>query len=74
MASIDIGVRVQALALLEVGYTPAQIEAYIGVKPSATYRFRCTAIKRGYKPEESKKILLEYLVDAPRSGRPTKVT
>lgn len=73
MAPIDVGVRVQALALLEVGYTPAQIEVFIGVKKSAVHRFRRIAIERGYKPEESKKILLEYLVDAPRSGRP-KVT
>jgi transposase len=74
MAPIDVGVRIQALAMLEVGYTPAQIEEIIGVKPSATYRFRRIAIERGYNPKESKKILLEYLVDAPRSGRPTKVT
>jgi hypothetical protein len=74
MAPVDVGVRIQALACLELGYTPAQIEAYLGVSKSAVYRFRRTAIDRGYNPQESKKILLEYLVDAPRSGRPTKVT
>ena len=36
---IDISVRVQALALLEVGYTPVQIEAFLRVKKSAIYRF-----------------------------------
>jgi transposase len=74
MAPVDVGVRIQALACLELGYTPAQIEAYLGVSKSAIYRFRRIAIDRGYNPQESKKILLEYLVDAPRSGRPTKVT
>jgi hypothetical protein len=74
MAPVDVGVQVQALAYLELGYTPAQIEVYLGVSKSAIYRFRRTAIERGYNPQESKKILIEYLVDAPRSGRPTKVT
>ena len=31
MAPVDVGVRIQALACLELGYTPAQIEAYLGV-------------------------------------------
>ena len=74
MARTDIGIRIQALALLEVGYTPAQIQAYLGVSIPSIYRFRRTAIERGYNPLESKKILLEYLTDAPRSGRPPKVT
>lgn len=74
MAPIDVGVRIQALAMLEVGYTPAQIEGIIGLKPSATYGFRRIAIERRYNPQESHKILLEYLVDTPRSGRRTEVT
>ena len=74
MARTDIGIRIQALALLEVGYMPAQIQAYLGVSIPSIYRFRRTAIERGYNPLESKKILLEYLTDAPRSGRPPKVT
>jgi hypothetical protein len=74
MALIDVGVRIQALAYLELGYTPAQIEEVLGVLKSVLYRFRRTVIERGYKPQESKKILLEYLVNTPRSSRPTKVT
>jgi hypothetical protein len=74
MALIDVGVRIQALAYLELGYTPVQVEEVLGVSKSVLYRFRQTVIKREYKPEESKKILLEYLVNVPRSGRLTKVT
>ena len=39
MAPIDIGVRVQALAYLELGYTLVQTEAVLGVSRSAIYRF-----------------------------------
>jgi len=71
---IDVGVRIQALGYLELGYTPAQISEYLGISESAIYRFKRTAIDRGYNPQKSKRFLLEYLVDALRSGRPTKVT
>jgi ACT domain-containing protein len=74
MALIDVSVRIQALAYLELGYTPVQVKEVLRVSKSVLYRFRQTVIERGYKLEESKKILLEYLVDTPRSGRLTKVT
>jgi transposase len=71
---IDVGVRIQALVCLQLGWPPAQIEATLGVSKSTLYRYQRTAIKRGYDPEACPKILLEYVTDAPRSGRPTKVT
>jgi transposase len=72
-ALIDVGVRIQALVCFQLGWTPTQIEETLGVSKSALYRYRRTAINRGYDPQACPKILLEYLTDAPRSGRPTKV-
>jgi transposase len=73
MAPVDVGVQIQALTYLELGYTPTEVQARLGVSKSALYRFRRIAIERGYNPQQSGRILLEYLVDAPRSGRPRKV-
>jgi hypothetical protein len=73
MAPIDVSVRIQALAYLELGYTPVQVKEVLRVSKSVLYRFRQTIIKRGYKPEEIKKILLKYLVNILRSGRLIKV-
>jgi transposase len=71
---IDVGVRIQALFCLQLSWPYAQIEATLGVSKSTLYRYQRTAIKRGYDPQACPKILLEYVTDAPRSSRPTKVT
>ena len=71
---IDIGIRIQCLALFESGIPIDTIATMLHIEKAAIYRFRRTAKKRGYDPEKSKAILLSYLVDAPRSGRPTVCT
>ena len=70
----DIGTRIQALTLLEYGVHWAEIVEITDVSKSAIYRLRTTAKTRGYKPEEDKRILKEYVTDAPRLGRPAKAT
>jgi hypothetical protein len=54
MAPVDVGVRIHALTWLELGYTPAQIEASLGVLRSAIYQFPRIAIDRGYSSQESR--------------------
>jgi transposase len=70
----NVGTRIQALCLLEFGVHWSQIVEITGVSKASIYRLRATAIARGYKPEEDKRLLIEYVEDAPKSGRPIKAT
>lgn len=70
----DVGVRLQCLALLKSGIPVAQIEATLRVPKASIYRFRRLAVERGYNPTVDKRILLQYVADAARSGRPTVQT
>jgi transposase len=70
----DIGVRIQALAFLQLGVPVEEIQRLLGPSKATIYRWRRTAITRGYDSEKPEKILLEYLVNKPRSGRPRKAT
>jgi len=67
----DVGIRIQCLAYLELGVPINTIATMLHVEKPSIYRFRRIAKERGYDPEKSKAILLRYLMDAPRSGRPT---
>src|SRR5258706_6691984 len=71
---IDVGIRIQCLVYLEFGLHVDEIEKILGVHPSSIYRYRRTAIARGYNPAKSRQILLSYLQDAPKPGRPTVCT
>jgi hypothetical protein len=71
---IDVGIRVQCLVLLEYGVPIDMVSFITKVHKSSIYRFRRVAIQRGYDPEKSKQILLSYVADAPKSGRPTVCT
>jgi hypothetical protein len=64
------GTRLQALSLLEFGVLIYYIVNIIGIRESIIYRIRKRAIKRGYNPDVCKKILLYYVEDAPKTGRP----
>ena len=70
----DVGTRLQALALLEMSIPVATIYDITGISESAIYRLRANAKTRGYNPQESKRLVLAYVQDAPRSGRPIKAT
>ena len=70
----DLGTRIQALTLLEAATGVPWITQLTGISKSAIYRLRSTAIARGYDPTISSKLLLAYVEDAPRSGRPKKAT
>ena len=70
----DDGVRLQALALVEFGIAPKEVEAITGIHRSTISRLRKKARQRGYDPGVSKALKLEYVTDAPRSGRPPEVT
>jgi hypothetical protein len=71
---IDVGIHIQCLVLLEYGVPIDMVSFITKVHKASIYRFRRIAIERGYNPEKSKQILLSYLVDAPKSGRPTVCT
>jgi len=70
----DLGTRIQALTLLEVATGIPRITELTGMSKSTIYDIRKKAIEQGYNPQVSTKLLLSYVEDAPRSGRPKKAT
>ena len=68
----DVGQRIQALALAEYGVDPKVAAEAAGIKGGAlaVRRLQQKARKRGYDPAVSKVFKVEYVIDAPRSGRP----
>lgn len=72
--SHDVGTRLQALCMLEYGLPIAQIIADTGMSSSSVYRLRDNAIKRGYARNEGRKLLLSYVADIERPGRPKVAT
>ena len=70
----DDGTRLQALALAEAGIAVKIVTAITGISRSTISRLQKQARVRGYDPNQSKKLLLSYVTDNPRSGRPTVIT
>ena len=70
----DLGERVQALTLLTYGLPASLVAKHTTLSVSEINRIRTRAKNRGFNPMVSPIILLEYVVDAPRSGRPRKAT
>ena len=70
----DIGTRLQALALLENNVPVMRIVEITGISKPSIYSFWKIAILRGYNPQESLKLLLEYIINVPQSGWPIKAT
>ena len=70
----DDGVRLQALALAEAGIDTKIITAITEISRQSISRLQKQARTRGYDPSTSKKLYISYVIDQPRSGRPTVVT
>jgi hypothetical protein len=66
----DLGQRIQALALLEAKVPVKQISTLSGLSRSQIFNIRQKAVARGYDPNTSPHLKIEYVTDAPRSGRP----
>jgi hypothetical protein len=69
-----VGICIQCLVLLEYSVSIDIVFFITKVHKASIYRFRRIAIARGYDLAKSKQILLSYLEDAPKSGRPTVCT
>jgi len=65
---------VQALTLLSKGFKPNKIKADTGLLKSTIYNLQKKALSRGYDPSKDQKILIAYMEDAPKVGRPKKCT
>ncbi len=74
----DLGQRIQALALAtlpaEFKITQTMTAAISGISQPPVSRLMKQAKERGYDPSICSHIKLEYVTDAPRSGRPLIVT
>jgi hypothetical protein len=70
----DVGTRLQTLAPLEINVPIAVIIDITGISKSSIYSFRKTVKSRGYNPQESLKLLLKYVSNAPQSGWLIKAT
>jgi len=69
-----IATRAQVITLKEVGQTNEQISETTGVSIRHIRQLYANALNRGYDPAVSKQLKDEYFVEAPRSGRPKKIT
>ena len=72
--SLTIGQKLQALSLIEHGITAKVVQAVTGVSIQSISYLKRKARDRGYDPTVSRILKVEYVQDAPRSGRPLKVT
>jgi transposase len=70
----DNGPRIQALTLLGKGFKLDEIKMDTGLSKSAIYELQKKATSRGYDPSKDRKILVAYVEDAPKVGRPKKCT
>ena len=70
----DNGTRIQVLTLLQEGQTIDYIKEKTKYSKSTIYELLKWAKARGYDPEKDSRILLAYVEDAPRIGRPKKLT
>ena len=70
----NLGTRLQALALAEQGIAIKIVEAVCQFSNQTAYRLRKQARERGYNPEISRQLKLEYVVGKPRSDRPLTAT
>ena len=70
----DDGTRIQALALAEAGIATKIVIALTEISRQTINRLQKQARERGYDPSASKKLLLSYVSDKPRSGHPKVVT
>ena len=71
---IDDGVKIQALTLISTGIKVPQVKSLVNISESQLYRLKKKAIERGWGGLQTSPILLSYVLDAPRSGRPTVCT
>ena len=70
----NIGTNIQALALAEAG-TPVQLVSQTtGLAPRTIYHLRVKARARGFDPQVSPMLKLEYVEDGDKSGRPKKIS
>lgn len=65
--------RLQALALVEFGVPPGDASNHTKISVKTIQRLRKQARTRGFDPAVSSLLKLEYVEDAPRSGRPPKL-
>ena len=72
--SLTTAQRIQALALVEHGIAAKIVQAVTGVSTRSISALKIKARQRGYDPAVSRVLELECVEDAPRSGRPKKVT
>ena len=70
----NVNTHLQALALLENNVPVTRIVKITGISKPSIYSFRKTAISHGYNPQESLKLLLEYVINASQSSQPIKAT
>ncbi len=70
----DPGVRIQALCMLENGIPMDKITHDTGYHRRTVFKIQQKARARGFDSSKDSRILLAYVEDAPRSGRPKKTT
>jgi transposase len=69
----DICARTQALSLLAFGLPTSAVEDVVGIPARTLRNILEKAKKRGFDPTKDQKILLHYVEDGERTGRPREI-
>ena len=68
----DDVLKIQGLTMLACGKTVEEVWKALDIPIYTLYRLRQKAKSRGWNPEESIKLRMDHVVDAPHPGRPGK--
>ncbi|KAH9204190.1 hypothetical protein DL95DRAFT_256180, partial [Leptodontidium sp. 2 PMI_412] len=66
-----LAARIQAITMLELNQTHQKIKEWTKISRTSVYRYRKTAIERGWDPSTDHRLEDHHVADAPRSGRPS---
>ncbi|OJD18051.1 hypothetical protein AJ78_01881 [Emergomyces pasteurianus Ep9510] len=69
----SVALRIQALSLIAFGIPIPEIESHLQISKRTLYAIRKKAFDRGFNPAQNTHILLDYVEDEPRSGRPKEI-
>lgn len=69
-----VELRVQVLTLSAIGFSTEKISKSLNLSPRTVQSIVKKGRDRGYRPEVSLRVQLEFVEDRKRSGRPVEIT
>ena len=70
----SLAARIHCFALRAEGYSGQDIDKKTGVSQTSQSRIWKKALERGFRPQEDPRILVHYVEDGSRPGRPRNIS